>query len=529
MKKSLLFLFAFVCWKTSPAQEIDVLHYEYRLTLSDETDEIRGEATITVRFLKVVDRFSLDLVSKTAGKGMTVTRVAGSVGVRHFTQGGEKLTLVLNSPAVKEDTLQFYIVYRGIPADGLIISKNKYGERTFFADNWPDRARHWIPCNDRPDDKAAVDFYVALPRHYQVVANGRLENDSVKGDWTDEARSNGDYYHWKETVPIPTKVMVIGAARFAVKEFNDSPPGIPVSAWVYPQDSTKGFYDYALAVPILKFFQGYIGEYPFEKLANVQSKTMFGGMENASCIFYSEASVNGKRTAEALIAHEIVHQWFGNSATEKHFAHIWLSEGFAKHLTNVYLGHIYGEDTVKNRLRSDREKVITFLKKDPLPVVDSSSELMDLLNANSYEKGGWVLRMIQAEVGDTVFQKIIRQYYQTYRGSNAETKDFQKIVEGTTGRNWEKFFRQWLFRAGLPQIDAGWKQKQDKVEITLRQQGFVYELPIEFEIRMEDGRSFFKKEVMNSNQLLIDAFVDGKVKEIIIDPHVKLLAELRIL
>lgn len=499
-----------------------MLHYEYRLSLSDDTDEIRGEATITVRFLKVVDRFSLDLVSKNAGKGMTVTRVAGSVGVRHFTQGGEKLTLVLNSPAVKDDTLQFYIVYRGIPADGLIISKNKYGERTFFADNWPDRARHWIPCNDRPDDKATVDFYVSTPLGYQVISNGYVPVDTVS--WS----ASQHLYHWKESVPIPTKVMVIGAARFAVKEFNEQPGGIPVSAWVYPQDSTKGFYDYALAVPILKFFQGYIGEYPFEKLANVQSKTMFGGMENASCIFYSESSVNGKRTAEALIAHEIVHQWFGNSATEKHFAHIWLSEGFAKHLTNVYLGHIYGEDTVKSRLRSDREKVIAFLKKDPLPVVDSSSELMDLLNANSYEKGGWVLRMIQAEAGDTLFQKIIRQYYESYRGSNAETKDFQKIVEAVSGRSWEKFFRQWLFSAGLPQIDAGWKQKQDKVEITLRQHGFVYELPIEFEIRMEDGRSFFKKEVMNSNQLLIDAFVDGKVKEIIIDPHVKLLADITV-
>jgi hypothetical protein len=104
--------------------------------------------------------------------------------------------------------------------------------------------------------------------------------------------------------------MVIGAARFAVKQFSDSSI-TPVSAWVYPQDSTKAVYDYELAASIVKFFSGYIGPYPFEKLANVQSKTIFGGMENAGAIFYAENTVTGTRKSEALLAHEIAHQWFG--------------------------------------------------------------------------------------------------------------------------------------------------------------------------------------------------------------------------
>jgi aminopeptidase N len=131
--------------------------------------------------------------------------------------------------------------------------------------------------------------------------------------------------HWKEDVSLPTKVMVIGVAKFAVKQFEDSPADIPVSAWVYPQDSINGFRNYSVAPAIVEFFSNYIGPYPYNKLANVQSKTIFGGMENASAIFYNEASAEENISIEDLVAHEIAHQWFGDMATEKKFSHLWLS------------------------------------------------------------------------------------------------------------------------------------------------------------------------------------------------------------
>src|SRR5207249_666261 len=135
----------------------------------------------------------------------------------------------------------------------------------------------------------------------------------------------------------------------AVKTFDDSPKNIPVSAWVYPQDSAKGFYDYALATEILKFYANYIAPYPYKKLANVQSKTIFGGMENASAIFYAENSVNGERTSEDLLAHEIAHQWFGDMASETSFEHLWLSEGFATYFTDLYFEKKYGKEAMVTR------------------------------------------------------------------------------------------------------------------------------------------------------------------------------------
>ncbi|MDB5207395.1 MAG: family metallopeptidase, partial [Flavisolibacter sp.] len=422
MKISIAFVLLFLT-KVTSGQSIDVVHYLYTINVNDRNDSIYGSATIIFKNTSDKTEVQFDLSSiNSEGKGMYIDTIQNTKEKKiHFKQEADKVTVFLTE-ALK-DTLQLVLInYRGIPKDGLIISKNKYGDRTFFADNWPNRAHHWIPCNDRPDDKASFEFYVTAPSHYNVISNGSKEVEKEIG--------NGiKLTHWKEDTPQPTKVMVIGVARFATKTFADSPKDIPISAWIYPQDSTKGFYDYALAPEIVKFFSNYIAPYPYEKLANVQSKTIFGGMENASAIFYAESSVTGDRSSEDLMAHEIAHQWFGDMASEKSFAHVWLSEGFATYFTNLYWKAKYGKDAMIRRLQKDREEVILFAKTSTHAVVDSTKDLMSLLNANSYQKGGWVLHMLRSEVGDTTFQKIIQSYYNQYKGSNADTRDFEAVAE----------------------------------------------------------------------------------------------------
>ncbi|HET6993951.1 MAG TPA: M1 family peptidase, partial [Chitinophagaceae bacterium] len=267
----------------------DVLHYRYHINLNDNNDTLRGMTEITGVATDDISELQLDLAGVKKDRGMTVTSVGfgllSSVGPPEYSHRNDKVIFKLGRHYKKGETIQLHLSYKGIPDDGLIISKNKYGDRTFFADNWPDRAHHWIPCVDRPDDKATFEFFVIAPSHYSVVSNGTKIEEKLLSDgnkWT----------HWKEDTALPTKVMVIGVARFAVRTYKDSPPGIPVSAWVYQQDSIPGFRNYAVAPSILKFLSDYIGPYPYEKLANVQSKTIFGGMENASAIFYEELSAS---------------------------------------------------------------------------------------------------------------------------------------------------------------------------------------------------------------------------------------------
>ncbi|HEX6333911.1 MAG TPA: M1 family metallopeptidase [Flavisolibacter sp.] len=520
MHRSILVGLVFLSATASAQQSIDVLHYRFDIRLSDQHDTVYGKTTISFVVKDREHASSFNLAGRNAsGKGMHVVSVTGNESISvPFRHADNRLVLEPKKQYANGDTVQVTVTYKGIPSDGLIISKNKFGDRTFFADNWPDRAHHWIPCVDMPADKASFEFIVEAPAHYQVVSNGVKISEKKSGTGMKET-------HWKEAIPLPTKVMVIGVARFAIKEYEHRPANIPVSAWVYPKDSTKGFYDYALAPGIMEFFMDYIGPYPFSKLANVQSTTMFGGMENASCIFYAEESVTGTRSSEELIAHEIAHQWFGDMASEKSFTHLWLSEGFATYLTDMYLEKKYGTARMQERLEKEKGQVIAFVRRSERAVVDSTTPYMQLLNANSYQKGAWVLHMLRHETGDSIFQKMLRTYYQQYKGANADTRDFQAVAEQVSGKDLGWFFNQWLYQPGIPSVTGKWKMDGDKLKIELRQTGtHTYRLPVEVAYTTASGRQFVQSVILEKETELKFEPVERVIK-VILDPGKKLLLQ----
>lgn len=499
---------------------IDVLHYKFEIGLSDKDDTLRGKAVITVKFNQRSNRFSLSLSSRTKGKGMAAYLVRENGEAVTSTHEHDSLLIVLNKPANTGDARTFEILYSGIPADGLIISRNRHGDRTFFADNWPNRAHNWIPCKDELDDKATFEFVVTAPSQYRVISNGKLEEEKDLGNGKKLTR-------WKEDVSLPTKVMVIGVARFAVREFGDSPPGVPVSGWVYPQDSVPGFRSLAAAPGIVKFFSNFIGPYPYNKLANVQSKTIFGGMENASAIFYNEDSI-AKDNIEGLLAHEIAHQWFGDMTTEKEFSHLWLSEGFATYLADVYLESKYGPASLDSRLREEREIAINFAKVWGKPVVDSVSSLMRLLNPNSYEKGGWILHMLRREMGDSTFRIFIRTYYDRFKGKNADTEDLQKVAEEISGKNLEQFFKQWLYTPGIPQINIQWRySEKDKnlfITVVQEQKQAIFQFPLEIKLETSKDPEVVRLHVSQKSETFTIP-VASTVHYVDPDPNTSLLFE----
>ncbi len=505
-----------------PGAAIDVLHYQFGIELSDENDTIRGNAVIEVKILKDTNRISFDFASKNeSGKGMNVISINEKDQTLLYTQAHDELTIRFAENAKKGATKTINIAYKGIPIDGLIISLNKYGHRTFFADNWPDRAHQWLPCVDHPSDKAAVDFIVRAPEHYQIISNGmETEVTNLPGHIKQT--------HYEEKVSLPTKVMVIGAADFAVNYSGDD-GCIQIYSWVYPEEKEKGFYDYGLAKNILPFFIDHVGPYPYRKLANVQSKTTFGGMENASAIFYNENSVKGDQTIEAVLAHEIAHQWFGNSATETDWQHIWLSEGFATYMTNLYLENKYGPDTLLTRMKDDRKQVIAYSKLITKPVVDTSvtNNFVQLLNVNSYQKGGWVLHMLRRKLGDDIFWKGIRKYYADYAGRNADTEDFRMAMESVGRQDLKQFFRQWLYLPGQPELSLAWNYDAAKrlATITIKQlQEGLFEFPVELEL-IYGTKRISKSVLIKEKTSVFTLPLASKPTQLLMDPKGNLLFE----
>ncbi|MDX1548310.1 MAG: M1 family aminopeptidase, partial [Rhodothermales bacterium] len=420
----------------------------------------------------------------------------------------------------------FTVRYGGVPADGLIISTNKHGDRTFFGDNWPNRARHWLPAVDHPSDKARVEFAVTAPAHYQVVGSGRLAEETDLGDGLRLTR-------WRTDAPLATKVAVIGAARFAV-EYVDEVAGASVESWVYPQDRDAGFFDYALAEPVLLYFVSRLGAFPYEKLANVQSRTRYGGMENASNIFYSENSVTGERRAEGLIAHEVAHQWFGNAVTEADWPHVWLSEGFATYLTALYLEHTYGRERLAAEMAQDRGQIIAFHARTPLPVVweETPQNLLQLLNPNSYQKGGFVLHMLRYRLGTEVFWDGLRAYYARYRDGNATTEDFMHVMEDVSGQDLDAFFDQWLRRAGHPVFEGTWSYDAAAQHLTVAlrqtQDGPAFAVPLEIGIYTDEAllpRIVVADVDEKAETFTFDLELAGAPARVVLDPHVWMLME----
>lgn len=528
MMKRLFFLFAVIlfCMSAFAAvpDEIDVLHYTFRLTLNDSTDVLSGEATLDVLARKEVARVDLNLVSRNARtQGMAVSSVLVQGKAVLFTHQNNILQINLSQTAAAGTALSFTIIYSGIPGDGLVISKNKYGDRTFFGDNWPDRARHWLPCVDHPSDKAGVDFIVTAPLHYTVVGNGiKLEESFLN--------AGQKLTHWHEAVPIATKVMVVGVARFAIQR-SGAMHDVVVDSWVYPQNRLAGFHDYKAAGDVLDFLHNHVGPYSYNKLSNVQSTTRYGGMENASNIFYFENSVTGKGGIESLIAHEVAHQWFGNSVSEKDWHHVWLSEGFATYFTNLYFEYRYGLDAMRERLNGERAQVIEFSKRSSLSVVFSTLPvtLLELLNVNSYQKGSWVLHMLRREVGDEAFWNGIRDYYRQYQNGNATTEDLKRVMELVSGKDLSVFFKQWLFGTGQPDLKATWRYDAKARAITLevdQRQRDMFQVPLEVGIYIENQEIPTIETIKITGAHNKFSFpVTQKPSKLRLDPHVNLLFE----
>ena len=166
---------------TYPRQPgIDAIHYVFRLTLVDSSNEVAGEATVQLRMAEDnVTEAVLDLASGGDRGGMTVSSVTNGDKRATFSHADNRLRIGLPRGVTKGQDVAFTIQYRGVPAEGLRLIPNIHGERTVFSENWPHRARHWLPMIDHPYDKATGEFIVTAPAHYQVVANGVLVEETT--------------------------------------------------------------------------------------------------------------------------------------------------------------------------------------------------------------------------------------------------------------------------------------------------------------------------------------------------------------
>ena len=486
LQASLVVLPGMVWADTYPVNKnIDIQHYKFELSLSDSADIIYGTAQITILFKKAgMQNFRLDLINKTAerkDKGMVIDAINVDKTPVVYTHQNDEVIISLPKSSTANETIVFTITYHGIPFDGLRIGATMFGDRSFFNENWPNRARHWLPTMDHPSDKATSEFIVTAPIHYKVISNGLLMEESAMGN-------NTKLTHWKQSVPVSCWLFVLGVADFAVK-YVDQFNGKSIETWVYAKNREAGFYDFDKPTKaVLEFYSSYIGPFAYEKLANIQCASVNGGMETSSAIFYGQDLINGKQDERIrnIVIHEIAHQWFGNAVTETTWDDAWLSEGFATFFTLLFIEKEYGKEEYEKGISKAKKAVFDMAIKMPefSIVSNRSAEKEPVTSGITYQKGAWVLYMLRNLVGDVNFKKGIQSYYAKFYNANATTDDFRAAMEKASGKDLKIFFRQWLYQPVNPVINGSWEYNAVTKKITLQveqaQMGdMLFNLPLE--------------------------------------------------
>ena len=475
---------------------VDVLDYDVHLELPDSGLFLRGDVTVTARRAPSLATLRLDLIDS-----LTVRSVELDGRPVTATHSSNQLDVPLAGST--GDTVRVRVRYDGPVHDGLVVRKDEQGRWTWFGDNWPDRTRQWLPTVDHPSDKATVSWTVRAPAGRTVVANGELLGTKPLSAG-EKGRAET---RWRENRPIPPSLMVIAAGplvRFDLRDpechSGDRGQCVRQSVYVLPENRSWLPGVFQAAGPIMTLFEGLVGPFPYEKLAHLQSNTRFGGMENASAIFYDGRRFATQKIKDDIIAHEMAHQWFGDAVTEREWAHLWLSEGFADYFAALWEQHNRGDAAFRRTMGAMRDKILADTIVARRPVIDTAeTNYLALLNANSYDKGAYVLFMLHREIGDSAFFRGLKSYYAKYRHATALSDDLRRELEKSSGRSLEQFFDQWLRRPGAAEPMIGWAFDPSTKSISVFVQQDAargpYALPLE--VVVTDADNVEHRQVVN--------------------------------
>jgi aminopeptidase N len=278
---------------------------------------------------------------------------------------------------------------------------------------------------------------------------------------------------------------------------------------------------------MVDYFSDLIGPFPYGSLAHVESSTIFGGMENATAIFYSSEAIGERRLSEETVAHETAHQWFGDAVTPRDWNHLWLSEGFSVYLAALWLGHANGPNAFYQAMDLARARVVSSLTSIAPILADTLPDnLLTLLNSNNYQKGAWTLHSLRAVVGDSAFFAGLRAYYAQYRNGTVVTADFIGVMEEVSGQDLGWYFDQALHQPRYPRVFVDWSHDAASGELTLRitqqQRGDAFRLP-GLELAIDDR--IITVDVDGSETEVVLADFPQAPRRIVIDPRVLWLME----
>lgn len=412
-------------------------HYDLDMSFNPTTSTIDATTHLIARATQNLSRFDLDL------QGLNVTALRVDDRSASYTRQGHKLIITPAHGLRSGQRFDVAVSYSGVPqpvgtgatATGFLPTN----DGAFTIDDTI-ASDTWFPNNDHPSDKASYTFRVTVPSTLGVIANGRLTSTQTHGGSTT--------FEWNEPSPMASYLATVDIGHWQIKS-GQTPDGIPEYVAVDPQLTTQHAdplsYFWDTTAQVTDFWTKTFGPFPFDSTGAIADYTNIDGQPSGYAEETQTRPVYGMIEPETTIAHELAHQWFGDSVSITDFADIWLNEGFATWATWYWDG-LHGGIPIADQARqiysaSDS----SFWQYPATPASVNGGDRV-------YNGGAMALQFLRERVGDPTFFEILRTWTSTHRHHNATTAQFVALAQKISGQDLTHFFHDWIYSTSKPPL-----------------------------------------------------------------------------
>ncbi|MEO6133774.1 MAG: M1 family aminopeptidase [Ginsengibacter sp.] len=431
--------------ETVASNDFDMKYFRCEWETDPAVRYIKGKVTSYFVMLKTSGSISFDLAD-----ALHVDSITNNQQSLSFTQDNNHLLINFNQQKASGNFDSVSIYYQGVPPNGgfgSFVNSLHAGIPVMWTLSEPYGSQDWWPCKNGLDDKAdSIDVYITAPAQYSAVSNGLRQSITVSG-------ANATTY-WKHRYPIASYLICMAVTNYS--EFKNyvqiGSTDLLMQTFCYPESLGLFQQQTPLVLASMQYFSSLFGPYPFikEKYGHVQFG-WGGGQEHQTSTFLI-------RPDEALMSHELAHQWFGDKVTCASWQHIWLNEGFATHLASMDWEKKYPLTVLATR--KSEINSITSLPGGSVFVYDTTLVNRIFNSRLTYTKGSHVLYMLRWILGDSVFIKGANEYLNdsSLRYGFATTSDLQRNLQKVSGQKLDSFFKNWIYGEGYPSYSVKWSQ-----------------------------------------------------------------------
>jgi len=502
----------------SRPHNFDLIDVKWSVSLSNDDATLIGDVTNTVRPVAAATAIQLDFGA------LTVDQVTldGKPGAFRSVPGG--LEVALGKPADGRHAYAIRIKYHGHPGAGVyfVPASRAFPAKTpvVYTQGEMVDNRYWLPTYDYPDDKATSEGTIDVPDGWFALSNGKLlSNESKAGRTT---------YHWKMDQPHATYLISFVAGPY--EKGHEEWDGLPVDYYVPKGLLDQGEAAFGGTADIVRFYSKLTGfRYPYAKYSQAAVPDyMFGGMENITCTTQTINALHPKSAQPiadtlGLVAHELAHQWFGDTVTCSGWSDAWINEGWATFLPTFYLREHRGQEAFDMGRYGTFQGGLDAHHGDPnRPVVwKDYKDALDMFNGFIYPGGASRMFMLMHQVGEDRFWKATSQYLNERKYTSFDTEAFFQTYSKNLGIDLKPFMKQWFFTNGAPNLTV--TQEGSELVVTQAKPYFDLDLPV----WVLDGSTWRKYQMHLSDERTRLDLGSMAGKPVLVDPECWLMADIK--